>query len=197
MQRLMQSLAEEPDRESEEIVTGHIFFSTQHKFKIEAQSILMHLLGTFYNGASHILDELEQLHASTPKAATSMIPDSPNIREIVGTLITILERVDKACIFIDALDECTDKDQLHEVLLAIEEVQAKTGVGLVMTDRSGGSPLWRKVYQGNENCVVRKIEADKLDIEAFIRSSFRKRFNTDPDTVTKAVNVITHASDGM
>jgi hypothetical protein len=108
--------------------------------------------------------------------------------------------VDQACIFIDALDECTGRDQLEDVLRTVREIQIKSGVGIVMTDRPGENAALGRCFEPNENCIRKEIRAHDEDIKAYVEGCIRdhgKVDRLDENGLQEAVDVIQRVSGGM
>jgi hypothetical protein len=201
MQELMNRLTRRR-REKNEIALGYIFFSDQQKLDTDAGAILMHLLRTLCVGTKYGHEMLEKLHLLTEETESLWASGErkPSLKEIRNTLIETVKRADEACIFIDALDECTNPEQLEHVLSTIREIQIESGVGVVMTVRPGENAALERCFEPTENCVWKEVRAHDEDIKAYVEGCFRghgKVDRLDENGLEEAVNVIQRVSGGM
>jgi hypothetical protein len=115
-------------------------------------------------------------------------------------LISILEHQlerdqSSACIIIDAVDEC--KRHLPETFRLLREIQRKTNVGIIITDRLTQDGLWKEYFR---NAHEIELAAKEDDITLYIRRRLTraglKLFERKPGLLEHVKKQIMDASGG-
>ena len=88
---------------------GYFYFKFDDPAKSTTGSLLRSLLRQFEHQCPHVLDELDSYDAG----------DYPTEEELRRILRPVLQHFDRAFIIVDALDECTDREEL---LASIDEI---------------------------------------------------------------------------
>lgn len=89
------------------------------------------------------------------------------LKAIVSTLGSVISQEDQDCLIIlDAMDECTRRNRLNELLKELKRIQEATGAGLIFTDRTN-NPDWTDHFRLESFELCSEIE----DMRAYITES--------------------------
>lgn len=132
-------------------------------------------------------------------------PGCPPAGKTAGILTAILSEAKKhgrrACIVIDGVDECKENKNLTTVLRHIGQIQEKTGIGVLLTDRLREGSLWRPHFR-QTLYVHEEDRADEQDIESYIKNRLADSVIQDvlenhQSLLTEIIRVVKVASGGM
>ena len=137
---------------------AYFYFDFQNRGNQQCESLLRSLIAQFSGQAPSIPEALEQLHARCQ--ATEYHPDSD---DLTATLQSIIQEFQHAYIVVDALDECTERESLLELIRKIVDWKSST-LHILMTSRkereiedSLGPQCWYTMAL-QESVVARDIE---------------------------------------
>lgn len=152
--------------------------------------VLMYLVQQF-------LDKIEDSEEDVEKLCQRCENMAPTLAHIRDTLISMLQKVERACIFIDALDECL-QEHLQGLLPTLKCIQDKAKIGLVFSDRVGIS-RWRSHFP---HAKTFQLSADPKDVSAYLEKrcihlkDLQDWWN-DGRLQNEVTSVISKASGGM
>lgn len=177
-----------------DVVVASVFFNGSEQEKHDAAQILMWVLQSLVQQIPNSMRHVKDLYEKSRNAG-------PSAENIAAGIISVLERGNPACIFLDALDECF-KPSLQPILRQLKVIQDATKVGLVMTDRLDTSK-WQNIF--DESCG-RILSADERDVRDYLKACLDQLSSTNPGRYTWAkgeshrtdvISVITKSSGGM
>lgn len=127
----------------------------------------------------------------------------PSAEAIANTIIMILRKTPRACIFVDALDEC---NSLHitQILRQIARVQRQSNAGVVMSQR-GGTVKWQAHFDDQRIGTLNTVP-DKDDITRYLEKQLSSSLLEDSEQYAwiqqekvcdKVKNAIINASGNM
>jgi hypothetical protein len=122
------------------------------------------------------LTEIYQTTTGAPKTR-------PRIKEVSAALAHAIAQVANVCIIIDALDEWSNVRELDSLLYELQALQAKTGVGIILTTRPGKSVLDRYFCNTRH---VHSLEVQDKDVNDYVERNIRRSsayFLEDPKHV--------------
>lgn len=103
--------------------------------------------------------------------------------------------------FIDAVDECKDRDHVAKVLSCLQKIQKKTKLGVFITDRVAEVAVWRPSFPEASELPIKR--AEDADVTWYIRDrlmcsiSMRELLWENEQLLGDIVTVISQASHGM
>jgi len=93
---------------------AYFYFDFQNREKQQCQSFLRSIIAQFSDQATYIPETLDRLYS-----ACQSYNRNPDADDLMSTLMSIVQEPRRAYIIIDALDECTEREDL---LALIEEI---------------------------------------------------------------------------
>jgi len=121
----------------------------------------------------------------------------PPLESITETIVDVLKETPRACIFVDAIDEC-DPEVLSVVLQNVKLAQSRTNTGVVLSTQSSYRSTWEKHFPGAEPMEVRGHPNDIgkfLDVE--ITDLNTPDWFKEAETRKKIKKIIVDSSHGM
>ncbi|KAH9873164.1 hypothetical protein J1614_005562 [Plenodomus biglobosus] len=153
-----------PEDVAHEVVIATVFFNAggTHQDSQTPDSILMLILLQL---VEKIPEGIEPAKTLWEQRKTTHL----STKAITDTIIAVLRSNAKACIFLDAIDEY-NSDDLRKLLRAIEYVQHKALIGLVMTDRIQASERYTQYRQGwgLPDVETKLLQSEQSDIEIYL-----------------------------
>ncbi|KAK6433559.1 hypothetical protein LTR95_010262 [Oleoguttula sp. CCFEE 5521] len=105
------------------------FFDFNDNAKQDPSNMLRSLVGQFLNGCAHIPASVQSLYATCEKSGRS-----PSADDLLLLLKHVLQTIPTPLIVLDALDECTNRASLFEIIEALH-IWKISGVRILMTSR--------------------------------------------------------------
>ncbi|KAK8043704.1 hypothetical protein PG993_006134 [Apiospora rasikravindrae] len=101
-----------------------------------------------------------------------MLGNRPSPTDVSEAIITMLHKAPRACIFLDAVDECTPT-HLVGMIGVLQHIQKETQIGIVMSDRVGSSD-WtsNRASKGSlalPNQDIIQLQAWEANIKEFLK----------------------------
>jgi len=152
---------------------------------------------------SSLLKQLVQQQPSTPESMKNLYErhkdkrTRPSFDEISKVLHSIIADYARTFIIIDALDECQVSDGRREFLLEMFNLQARTGVNLLMTSRFIPEMEIQKEFKG---CLSLEIRASDEDVKKYVDGHISRLplfISRNLDLQREIRTEVTRAADGM
>ncbi|KAK2776658.1 hypothetical protein CKAH01_12308 [Colletotrichum kahawae] len=157
------------------------FFKAWDKEKRTVESLIRSLAWQLYRTARAFTTSLDDLFTSHDKGTTP-----PDIRDLSVCVGSIIQSCEGADIIIDALDECTTRDELFGWLEYISSKPSFADTKIIVTGRPALA-LLNSVpeFFGAENCVALVLNDDSgLEHNKVARSYVNARLNQDSHFTT-------------
>jgi ankyrin repeat domain-containing protein 50 len=177
------------------VVLGYFYFDFQDESKQSTISLIRNLIRQLCSSESRswkILTALFKKHSDSGQ--------QPSQDDLLNLLVKVIEDSDKTFIMIDALDECTDKEDAADTILELfSRVSAKINI-LVVSRRD--SDIERSLSDIEPRRITKiaaqNLEANK-DISEFIRIRMERdrRLRRWKGEVANIVRVLVDQADGM
>jgi hypothetical protein len=171
------------------LVSASIFFRTPKRVSVDEHhpsKILLYLLQVISKQVPGSADLVKKLFESQHGDG------QPLPSTIRRTLSAVLLKTQRACILIDAIDECAAM-YLSGVLHEFQLLQDNTRIGLVITD---SMDVTRKDLKDKfENAKFRVIEADPEDLGKYLRNRCPRDWNAR--LIEDVISGISKAANGM
>lgn len=158
--------------------------------------VLMLLLHQFVKCIPGRIDHVRSLYEKHPNSM-------PPAKAIADTMIRVLNGDVKACIFLDALDECYPP-YLADLMEQIERVQRRTMIGLFMTDRIEASVRTSPSRKSTVEPITKTLRSMKSDMTQYLDNRMEKlegsrlyKWVQQPRLRKKCKDVIIKASGDM
>lgn len=161
-----------------------------------------------HNAAQTLTLLVKQLVDQNPDAkelANSLINGNKltrNVKDISKVLVEVISEAPRACIFLDGIDEFNDAGERDMLLDSVQDVQFRTAVGIIITERTGESDCAGR-FEGSPFVKEEKnIYAQRADIRQYIETRFgriKKRWldETRSKSLGKVEEVVTRNSKGV
>lgn len=178
----------------DKVVLGCIFYSRREAVDAHHPSkVMMTLLG-------QIVDQVPIWTRHVRALWQKKKPGIPAAEQVATVIETILAPIPRSCIFIDAVDECKDREHVATVLRCLKKIQDKTKLGIFITDRLVEEAVWPTLFSQPKKIPVER--AEDADISWYIEqrlmsSSMHDLLEGNDRLLADIRSVISQASDGM
>jgi hypothetical protein len=150
------------------LVPAAVLFSAEKKEEQTSTKTLGCLLVQLVQQIPEAISHVHELKRTSNETGTD--PSASDLEDTI--IITIKGR--RACLFLDALDECS-VDFLEQLLPHIKRIQDQTDVGIVFTDRSNQSKqTWKQWFP---SAIKIQMWAENGDIDAYAEMRLTKMAN--------------------
>jgi hypothetical protein len=182
------------EQQWQDVVVASMFFSADQQDEQLPHKVLMLLLKELVDKIPGSIEHVRDLYMKNRNS-------TPAPEAIADTLIAVLGKESKACIFLDALDEYYG--DLPVLLEQLKRVQEQSKIGIIMTDRiDTRKQQWIYRFPHAHSQILRAYEAD---VQAFMEIRLSSQGNIseqyawarDRTVRNKVKGVISLASGGM
>ena len=148
---------------------AYFYFDFQSREKQQCQNLLRSLITQFFDQATHIPEALGQLYSACQSNRRDIDQD-----DLITTLQHIVQAPQEAYIIIDALDECTEREALLELIQEIVGWKIST-LHILVTSRKE-----REI----EDCLMplswRTVDLQEAVVAGDIKIHVCERLQNDP-----------------
>ena len=147
---------------------AYFYFDFQNREKQQCQNLLRSLITQFCDHATHIPEALDRLYSACQSNRRDIDQD-----DLITTLQHIVQEPREAYIIVDALDECTEREALLELIERIVGWKIST-LHILVTSRQE-----REI----EDCLValswRRVDLQETVVAGDIEMHVRERLQND------------------